>query len=204
MADLPHTDFPPADAPQPRNVTGLILAGGRGSRFNGADKGLMDLRGTPLALHALTRLQPQVGKLLISANRNQDVYARWAAVVTDAPGARYAGPLAGICAAFAHTDAAWLAVVPCDLPQLPTDTVARLASALGDAAAAHATNEGRHALVCLLHRRTAKSIRQLFDAGERRIGSMYTALQSIAVPFAAGELANINGPADLAALEAGE
>jgi molybdopterin-guanine dinucleotide biosynthesis protein A len=199
VADLPRTGLSP-EPPQQQDITGLVLAGGRGVRFDGSDKGLVEWRGTPLALHALNRLQPQVGKLLISANRNQDVYARWATVVSDAPGQQYAGPLAGICAGFAHTDSPWLAIVPCDLPQLPADTVARLASALGTAPAAHATADGRHALVCLLHRSSAASIRELFDAGERRIGAMYAALQSVAVPFAAGELANINGPADLAAL----
>ena len=42
-------------------ITGLVLAGGRGSRMGGVDKGLENHQGIPLALHALLRLQPQVG-----------------------------------------------------------------------------------------------------------------------------------------------
>ncbi len=57
------------------DITGLILAGGRGSRMGGVDKGLQDHLGVPLALHALRRLAPQVGRLMINANRNLDVYA---------------------------------------------------------------------------------------------------------------------------------
>ncbi len=54
----------------PQDITGLVLAGGRGSRMGGADKGLQNHRGLPLALHALLRLQPQVGHTIVNANRN--------------------------------------------------------------------------------------------------------------------------------------
>ena len=61
----------------PEQITGLILAGGRGSRMGGADKGLQNHRGLPLAMHALLRLQPQVGPLMINANRNLDRYGQY-------------------------------------------------------------------------------------------------------------------------------
>ena len=56
------------------DVTGLILAGGRGSRMGGVDKGLQNHLGIPLAMHALLRLAPQVGHVLINANRNLGAY----------------------------------------------------------------------------------------------------------------------------------
>ena len=56
-------------------ITGLVLAGGRGTRMGGADKGLQTLHGEPLAAHVLRRLAPQTGALLISANRHPDAYA---------------------------------------------------------------------------------------------------------------------------------
>ena len=56
------------------DITGLVLAGGRGSRMGGVDKGLQDYRGLPLARHALLRLAPQVGGVMINANRNLPVY----------------------------------------------------------------------------------------------------------------------------------
>ena len=40
----------------PQDITGLILAGGRGSRMGGVDKGLQNFNGMPLALHTLMRL----------------------------------------------------------------------------------------------------------------------------------------------------
>ncbi|MBC8838169.1 NTP transferase domain-containing protein, partial [Escherichia coli] len=42
------------------SIAGLLLAGGRGTRMDGVDKGLQLLDDTPLALHVLRRLSPQV------------------------------------------------------------------------------------------------------------------------------------------------
>ncbi len=185
---------------QREDITGLVLAGGRGQRFGGLDKGLIEHRGVPLALLALRRLQPQVSVLLISANRNLETYAQWTRVVADEEPHRLQGPIAGMHAALAASTTPWLAVVPCDLPNLPADTIDRLARSIGTAQAAHATAEGRHALVCLLHRDTRHALTHLLERGERRIGALFEALQSVPVPFAAAELANLNTPADLATL----
>ena len=68
----------------PQDITGLVLAGGQGTRMGGADKGLQLLDGTPLALHALRRLAPQVGTMLVSANRNHAAYAAFGAPVPSA------------------------------------------------------------------------------------------------------------------------
>jgi hypothetical protein len=58
----------------PEEITGLILAGGRGSRMGGVDKGLQNLNGMPMALHTLLRLQMQTGQVMINANRNLAAY----------------------------------------------------------------------------------------------------------------------------------
>ena len=80
-------------------ITGIVLAGGRASRMGGIDKGLQLYKDIPLAMHAIQQLQPQVGTLLINANRNLEEYAVWgkqyaASVVVDGL-ADFAGPLAG-------------------------------------------------------------------------------------------------------------
>src|SRR5437773_11308272 len=91
---------PTSTSPIPRaDITGVILAGGRGSRMGGEDKGFVALNGSPMVAHVVTRLRPQVGDLVISANRNQDRYRSFGArVVPDLIGG-YQGPLAGIAAA---------------------------------------------------------------------------------------------------------
>ena len=80
------------------HITGIVLAGGRGSRMGGVDKGLQNHLGIPLTLHAMQRLQAQVGALMISANRHLDTYASfgvpvWPDAVTGHPGHRSDGQL---------------------------------------------------------------------------------------------------------------
>jgi molybdopterin-guanine dinucleotide biosynthesis protein A len=107
---------PRPDARPP--VTGLILAGGRGLRMGGADKGLLACEGRPLVARVAERLAPQVGRLLIVANRHVDDYRHWGAVVSDViPG--FEGPLAGLHAGLTAMVTEWALVVPVDAPSLP-------------------------------------------------------------------------------------
>ena len=114
----------------PEDITGLVLAGGRGSRMGGVDKGLQNHHGVPLALHALLRLAPQVGLTMINANRNLAAYESMGVPVWPDALADFAGPLAGFLAGLEHCDTPYLVTVPCDSPRFPEDLVARLASAL--------------------------------------------------------------------------
>src|SRR5512132_4688593 len=110
-------------------ITGLVRAGGRGARMGGVDKGLQNHLGTPLALHALLRLGPQVGEVMINANRNRGAYESMGVPVWPDTLPDYAGPLAGFLAGLEHCETPWLATVPCDTPNFPEDLVARLAAA---------------------------------------------------------------------------
>jgi molybdopterin-guanine dinucleotide biosynthesis protein A len=111
-------------------ITGLVLAGGRGSRMGGLDKGLQLFQGKPLVRHVLQRLVPQVGTLMVNANRNLHEYAALGVQVWPDELADYPGPLAGLAAGMAHCPTPYLASVPCDTPHFPIDLVARLAQAL--------------------------------------------------------------------------
>ena len=60
------------------SITGMVLAGGQGTRMGGVDKGLQVFRGAPLAMQALLRLNMQkggwIGDTMINANRNIAAY----------------------------------------------------------------------------------------------------------------------------------
>jgi molybdopterin-guanine dinucleotide biosynthesis protein A len=159
------------------DITGLILAGGRGSRMGGVDKGLQVYRGRPLAQHALERLRPQVGQVMVNANRNQETYRAlnvpvWPDQVPDFP-----GPLAGMLAGLAHCDTAFLATVPCDTPNFPFDLVARLADGLhsadADIAVAY-TQLGEdlfpQPVFCLMKTSLKDALAAFIAAGERKTG----------------------------------
>ena len=112
------------------DITGIVLAGGRGSRMGGADKGLQNFRGMPMAMFTLMRLGPQVGEVMVNANRNLAAYESFGVPVWPDASADYAGPLAGFLVGLERCETAYLVTVPCDTPLFPTDLVARLAEAL--------------------------------------------------------------------------
>jgi len=160
----------------PHDITGIVLAGGRGSRMGGVDKGLQRLDGESLVELALRRLAPQVGPLLVNANRHLDVYAQLGVPVWSDADGEFSGPLAGILAGLLHCDTEWLATVPCDTPRFPRDLVARLAGAIGAAPAAVAVTveEGqrrRQSVFCLLRRSLGADLSAFLAAGGRRIES---------------------------------
>jgi molybdenum cofactor guanylyltransferase len=160
----------------PAQITGLILAGGRGSRMGGVDKGLQNHQGMPLAMHALLRLSPQVSEVMINANRNIGAYESLGAPVWPDAVADYPGPLAGFLAGLEHGETPYLVTVPCDTPNFPTDLVARLAAALvaedADIAMA-ATREGGQVQVqpvfCLMKASLVESLVRFIHEGQRKI-----------------------------------
>ena len=160
----------------PDQITGLIVCGGRGSRMGGVDKGLQNFKGMPLALHALMRLSPQVGPVLINANRNLAAYESFGVPVWPDPLADFQGPLAGWLAGIERCETPYLVVVPCDSPHFPADLVQRLADALlhedADIAMAATREDGRvqvQPVFCLLKASLLESLLQYLNAGERKI-----------------------------------
>jgi molybdopterin-guanine dinucleotide biosynthesis protein A len=160
----------------PDQITGLVLAGGRGSRMGGVDKGLQNHKGVPLALHALLRLQPQVGDVMINANRNLGAYESmgvpvWPDVQSDFP-----GPLAGVLVGLERCETPYLVTVPCDTPNFPLDLVERLAQALesehADIAMAATRENGdvmAQPVFCFLKAELLESLVRYLHAGERKI-----------------------------------
>ena len=194
---------------EPALITGLVLAGGRGSRMGGVDKGLQPHRGRPLAQHTLQRLAPQVGTLLLNANRHLDAYAAFGVPVLPDALADYPGPLAGLLAGLDACTTPWLASVPCDTPHFPSDLVARLAKALseGDAqiAMAACTEAGRlrtQPVFCLLDASLAPSLRAYLQGGQRKVGGWTALHRCVSVTFDdAAAFFNANTPEDLARLQ---
>jgi len=192
-----------------KDITGVILAGGRGSRMGGVDKGLQNHHGVPLAMHALMRLTPQVGEIMINANRNLGAYESMGVPVWPDTLSDYPGPLAGFMTGLEHCETPYLVTVPCDSPLFPTDLVARLAQALeaADAEAAVAATLADGALraqpvFCLMKNEVLESLVRFTAGGQRRIDKWTAQLRCIEVAFDdAHAFANANTPDDLKALQ---
>jgi molybdopterin-guanine dinucleotide biosynthesis protein A len=160
----------------PEQITGLILAGGRGSRMGGVDKGLQNHLGMPLAMQALLRLQPQVGAVMVNANRNLGAYESMGVPVWPDALADYPGPLAGFLAGLEHCDTPYLVTVPCDTPNFPADLVERLATALvaedAEIAMAATLEDGQvqvQPVFCLMAASLLESLVAFTQGGQRKI-----------------------------------
>ena len=191
------------------DITGLILAGGRGSRMGGVDKGLQAHLGMPLAMHALLRLSPQVGEVMINANRNLAAYESMGAPVWPDALPDYPGPLAGFLAGLEHCATPYLATVPCDSPHFPEHLVARLAERLdgenAEIAIAATREDGELRLqpvFCLMKATVMESLVAFTGRGQRKIDAWTATLRQVAVEFDdASAFVNANTLAELRGLQ---
>ena len=187
-------------------ISGVVLAGGQGRRMGSVDKGLRELRGKTMVEWVLERFAPQVDEVLINANQNLDIYARFGyRVIPDEIGG-FAGPLAGLQRGLAEARYPLVATAPCDTPFLPLDLVARLRAALETANAQLAvarTGEQPHPVFCVCRRDVLAHLTQFLAAGGRKIDAWYATLSVAEVAFddEPGAFSNINTLAELTALE---
>ncbi len=198
-------------------VTGLILAGGRGARMGGVDKGLQKFLGMPLTLHALMRLQPQCGEVLINANRNLGAYESFGVPVWPDSLSDFAGPLAGFLVGLEHAQTPYLLTVPCDSPRFPLDLCLRLGQALIDAdvdlamAVGPETQDGQtqwrtQPVFSLMRTRLLESLVKFTHSGGRKIDAWTAQQRCVTVAFdQPGDdplaFANVNTLDDLHQLE---
>jgi molybdopterin-guanine dinucleotide biosynthesis protein A len=195
-----------------QDITGLILAGGRGSRMGGADKGLQNFQGSPLALHAILRLAPQVGTLMINANRNLSAYEALEVPVWPDSTPDFAGPLAGMLTGLEHCETPWMVTVPCDAPLFPLDLVERLAAAAADQSAeiamvcapeAAGAEPRAQPVFCLMRMELAEHLAAFVQSGGRKIDQWTATRATILVEFDdAQAFRNANTLADLYQLTA--
>lgn len=197
-------------------ITGVILAGGRGSRMGGVDKGLQNFNGVPLALHAVMRLGPQVGDLMINANRNLSAYESFGVDVwpDSSHMGEFAGPLSGFLAALERCETPYLLTIPCDTPLFPADLVTRLADAMAregaDFAVAGADEDGElrpQPVFCLMSTDMLESLVAFTKNGGRKIDAWTAQHRTVVVPFNGPQddpraFANANTLAELHQLEA--
>jgi molybdenum cofactor guanylyltransferase len=186
--------------PLTQSITAIILAGGRGSRMGGVDKGLQTFNGVSLALHTLMRLQMQEGgvvaETMVNANRNLAVYeAMGVSVWPDAAPSEFAGPLAGFLTGLERCETPYLLTVPCDTPLFPLDLAQRLAEAFAREGAeiamasapetdsAGQTRTRAQPVFCLLSASLLESLMAFMQGGGRKIDAWTAEHRCVLVPF---------------------
>lgn len=169
------------------DITAIVLSGGAGSRVGGVDKGWLPWRGHPLIERVISRLRPQVGAIVVSANRNHEQYRQLdVEVVPDwTPG--FAGPLAGLIAAWARCETPWVLVVPVDAPCVAEhlalsliDTAMRHPRSL--AVVAHDGNRTQP-LFCILHSCARTDMLAYWSEGGRSVDTWLRRVSAVESPL---------------------
>jgi molybdopterin-guanine dinucleotide biosynthesis protein A len=188
------------------SISAIILSGGRATRMNGVDKGLVLLQNKPLIQHVIERLTPQADEILINANRELAQYQAMGYPVLQDEVEDFLGPLAGFSLGLQHAKHDYVLTVPCDSPLLPLDLAQRLMAALVEhnAEIAVATSEdSTHPVFCLCKKTVLPSLTAYLQQGERRVSAWQKSQQYIEVDFndCSEAFTNLNTREDLAALE---
>lgn len=187
-------------------ISTIILAGGRGMRMGGIDKGLVKLQQKSLIKHLIERLTPQVDEIIINANREIMQYQALGYAVLQDETADFIGPLAGISLGLKHAAHEYLLTVPCDSPLLPLDLTQRLLSSLLEhhaEIAVASSNGDAHPVFCLCKKSVLPSLTIYLEQGGRKVSAWQKSLNYVEVDFSDNPEAfiNLNTFEDLAALE---
>ena len=147
------------------HVSCIILAGGRGKRAGGLDKGLLPYEkktgeNKPLIEHVINAVNNQVDDIVISANRNAELYRQYSDNVFGDSTGDYQGPLAGIAACLRHCKHELVLVVACDMPNLPNNLVTRLVSEVQNNSISIATADSHHQLALIIKGNMLDSVQQ--------------------------------------------
>ncbi|WP_299874110.1 molybdenum cofactor guanylyltransferase MobA [uncultured Cocleimonas sp.] len=160
-------------------ITAVILAGGKGSRLGGQDKGLVNYLDKQLIQHVLDKIEPQVGHIIINANRNQDDYAKFNYPVISDELSDFQGPLAGFLTGMKTSKTDYILTLPCDGPDLPDDLVSRLVKELEDKKANNnivVAHDGKRLqpVHALIPTSLIESLEDFLTNGDRKIDLWYS------------------------------
>jgi molybdenum cofactor guanylyltransferase len=164
----------------------IILSGGRATRMNGVDKGLVLLQDNPLIQHVIKRLTTQVDEILINANREIATYQAFGYPVLQDETNNFLGPLAGFLLGLKHARQDYVLTVPCDSPLLPLDLAERLYNSIDETSAdiAIAASCGdTHPVFCLMKKNVLPSLQDFLENGERKVSAWQKNQKYVEVDF---------------------
>jgi molybdopterin-guanine dinucleotide biosynthesis protein A len=104
--------------------TAIILAGGKGSRLNFAEKALLELRGKPILNHVIETLSRCVDEIIVVArDEDQQGKLRRSGVRIVRDEVRGFGPVGGIYTGLRASNSEYAFVTACDMPFIKAEVV---------------------------------------------------------------------------------
>lgn len=181
------------------DITAVILAGGRGKRMGGVDKGLITLDGLPIIEHIIQAIQPQCQEVIINANRNISEYEHYQCPVISDTMNDFQGPLAGFATAIENAKTSIIITLPCDAPKLPPRYVERMLDAMQtndcDIAVAH-DGQRLQPVYALIKTKLKNNLSDYLNSGDRKIDLWYAQNNMTEVDFSdcPSSFDNVNTP----------
>ncbi|MDP5157651.1 MAG: molybdenum cofactor guanylyltransferase [Flaviramulus sp.] len=150
-----------------KDITGIILAGGKSSRM-GTDKGFLKLNDKLFIEHSIDALKALVSEIIIISNSNDyDVfgYKRINDKVENS------GPLAGIYTGLIHSETEYNLVLSCDIPLIKTELLKLLIEADEEKydIIQFESNGKMTPLIALYKKNCTNTFYNLLNSGERRL-----------------------------------
>jgi molybdenum cofactor guanylyltransferase len=149
----------------------LLLAGGRGARMGGRDKGLLSWKGKPLIAHIHAVVRPFTDDLIISCNRNEEIYRAYADQLVEDSQKDFPGPLAGVLAGLAVAHHPWLLILACDAPKIDAPLIRALLEARPATGSALMVQQAGQwqPMFSLIPKALLQGLQQDWDEGERSL-----------------------------------
>lgn len=152
---------------QKRDITGIVLAGGKSSRM-GTDKGFLILNNKSFVQYSIDALKPLVSEIIIvSDNSDYDVFGYKR--ITDA--IKNAGPVSGIYSGLQTSKTDYNLVLSCDIPLITSEVLKKLIDAIDDTSEIiQADSNGKSMpLVAIYKKSVAKIFYEFLKEDERRL-----------------------------------
>jgi len=159
-----------------KNITGIILAGGRSSRM-GADKGFIKLNNITFVEYSINALKPLVNDIIIvSDHTSYDIfgYKRIGDIVKNA------GPVAGIYSGLEASTTTYNLILSCDIPLIKTEILEKLlneADNILDVVQIE-SNGKTMPLIALYNRQSKDKFYEALQNDERRLRIVFKSLKT--------------------------
>ncbi|MEC9205662.1 MAG: molybdenum cofactor guanylyltransferase MobA [Pseudomonadota bacterium] len=176
-----------------KQLTALILAGGKSSRMEGNDKGLMKFNEKFLIQHLHSLANKFCNNVLVNANRNLDEYRAFGFTICNDLIDGYQGPLAGMYTGLEQAKTDYLITLPCDGPFINESYFKKMILLEKDFDINVAFDGNRvQPVYCLLRKDLKKSLKLFLESGQRKIDKWFESCSVNLIDFSNDEKMFIN------------